>query len=268
MFKRFIKKKMEQGLDFWCRPEHMGYFENPKVINAIKQSKKPDQLKVDILKRGRRRSIFRIDLELGSFIIKAFPLEKYYDKIRYKKYGFSEARNILRSNEIGIPTPLCYGYFERKSGLLIDNCGIIIGYLSGYTQLDSIVKVEPGKIYLALPAFVQMYRFGVNHIDASLYNIFIADRDSRYSLIDWQYCTFTKPFNEIQLIVQASHFLKTSKIQIESPIWCGWIEKMYEAVSPKISKEDFFSHIKLLQPQKISINNRLALNANKLGIKL
>ena len=61
----------------------------------------------------------------------------------------------------------------------------------------------------AIPALLQMFSLGINHIDASPDNIFVNPKEpAKWKIIDWQYSCKVRPGNEKQLLLFAIHYLK------------------------------------------------------------
>jgi len=265
-FPAFLRIKNTKDLRLWYNPAFK--FDNAEFTKVLFHSHQPDKLGLSVIKFIKRRSIFSLNVDNKKVIIKSFPLLKLNEKIRYKKYAISELLNNQKSHNTGINTPENIGYFEIRRKGFVDNCGVIMAFLSGYASLCDLYMKSKRSLFIAIPIIIQLYNQCINHIDVSLNNIYYNCDQKKYAIIDWQYCSFTTPCNELQLIVHAAYLLKNAGIEPENELWHSWLKQLHSESAVYMKYEYFSGHVFYLQHKKMLIKDRLALNSKRLGIQL
>ena len=79
------------------------------IVNIVED---PTRLPDDAYyKNELRRLIFRFPPVDGypELVVKGFPLGEWRHRIRYKKYAYSEARNLIMAKQRGLPVPRVLG---------------------------------------------------------------------------------------------------------------------------------------------------------------
>jgi len=260
----FQPRSLTNNLTLWCNPKHINLATDHLIIESIDQcSNNLMQPSTQILKTGTRRRIIRIDTHKGPLVIKSFPFTKLKEKLKYKKYGPAEINNNMQARELGIHAPHYYAYFELKHFGLVSMNGCIMNFLDQHTSLEEIYRAEKDGLHLAIPVLTKLFQKGVNHIDISPANIFFTEDKTDFSIIDWQYCSFHKPNDPLQLVVQSAHFLRGIKTGLSQDLQSEWLNQLYWSSNPGIPKHSFLTAVSTLQSNKLSIKDRLALNFNK-----
>ena len=255
---------LTNDLKLWCEPKQIRLTSNNLIIQSIDQCGSDiTQASTQILKTGIRRHVIRVNTSEGPLVIKSFPFTKLKEKLKYKKYGLAEISNNIKARQLGIPAPHYYAYFEsRRFGLVTAN-GCIMNFLCNQYPLEDICKNDNKLLYIAIPVLTELFKKGVNHIDISPTNIFFTGDKTNFCIIDWQYCSFHKPNDPLQLVVQAAHFLRGIKTDLNHDLRSKWLAQLYQSSNPDISKHSFLTAISTLQSNKLSIKDRLALNFDR-----
>ena len=230
-----------------------------RLLESLENADNPQGTGVTIMKRGCRRSVFSLALGGEAVVIKSFPLDRTRKRLRWKQYATAEWSNNRRARERGIPTPECFAMFVTRRCGLVSNCGVVMQHLRGWQKLPSRAEDDHGELRRAIPALVELYHAGVNHVDISPENILIDPTTGQHAIIDWQYCTFHEPRNDLQLVLQAAHFLKRAGMLVGSRGWIDWIATLHRASETERSLEALRDAIGQVQPLKIRIPDRMAL---------
>lgn len=266
------------GFRFWSDPD--------SPVSAMELSGLPDllhQLAVDtirepiefpgdiqaiLLRNHKRVRVFRLKTPAISLIAKTFKLTKLKDRFRSYSFALAEMANNLQAASLGIPTPRCYLYYEFRPLLLgpVRLCGVLMEDLLKFIPLADAVTQGRANILDAIPAILQLFRTGVNHIDPSPANIFLDPHSKRYTIIDWQHCRFHTPGNKIQLVLSAAHFLRYAQIEFDSGPWHQWLGQLHQASAIDWPLDLFSSKVACLHGKKIHTLDRLTLNAANLGL--
>lgn len=266
VFPNLLKVKNGKELKFWYDPKFK--FDKKKFVETLFYSHQPDELKLDVIKFIKRRSIFSTDVNRKKIIIKSFPLIRINDKLRYKKYAIAELLNNKKASGLGVDTPVVIGYFEIRKNGFVDNCGVVMEFLVGFSPLIHLVRKCNNIIFITIPLVVQLYEEGINHIDVSLNNIFFNEDQNIKAIIDWQYCSFIKPKNKLQLIVHAAYLLKHARIWPENKLWHLWLKQLHSKSGTEITYDSFSRNVLNLQKKRMTIKDRLRLHPRLLGIHL
>lgn len=151
----------------------------------------------DFLKKGKRRLIFRAKGPgEDSLIVKAFPLPDLRDKLKHKRYAYSEANNLLMASERGLNVPVVLGYgFAKKRGLPHWNA-VCMEEIQGASMKELLREARTDESKWAIldsitDVVMSFYQVGCNHIDLNCESIIFQDSDlQRPFVIDFQYCVF------------------------------------------------------------------------------
>lgn len=238
------------------------------LVSVIRSLENPSGQNLQVLKRGLRRCVIRLDqnaTEKPALIVKAFPLQKLESRLKYKRYGLSEALNYIHAAELNLPTPEYYGYFEYHSLGTVKANGVLIEDMKGYKTLHDLAQQFPQKkmlvLSLAIPVLKQLFKAGANHIDTTAHNIMVSPSGEKTVVIDWQYCSFHQPEQVSQLTLQATQFLRyTDMTETSDPDWTAWLKELYNCCNPDVTWQTFRQNVSGLQLQKrASAKSRLSL---------
>jgi tRNA A-37 threonylcarbamoyl transferase component Bud32 len=263
----FRSIKGPHGLRLWYLPDSPVSMEYPKIVQAICCSHSA-RLPGEIIKTGKRLSVYHVNDCSAPLLIKAFPLKQLKFKLKYKKYALSEICNNLTARQRCISVPSCYAYFEIRPWGLVDNCGVVMEELVEYTAVSVLSQTNKKMLFDVIPVIVRLYQQGVNHVDLSPSNIFMNSETLQYVVIDWQYSSFHAPRDDRQLIFNSAHFLTTSQICRQSDLWSQWLKELQQQSMTKISLDVLEKNVTRLQEmmnnRELDIEDRLTLNLGSL----
>lgn len=240
------KKHFDQGLALYS--DNIDLF--PRLTEALKNLDTiPESDDLKMYKRERRKAVMLVrgpSAESGSLVIKGFPLKRFSNQIRPRRFGQMEAHNMLQAEKHQIKSPRYLGFFEfRKFGLTKAN-GVIMEPLESHKTLMEFAEQKPADakkaFTLAIPTIAKLYQLGANHIDVSPHNIMAENLDNEPYLIDWQACRFISPRNDRQLILQAAQFLRYLSETFPETSQREWLTTLYQAVTPDIAKDLFLKN--------------------------
>lgn len=227
------------------------------MLNCLNGSHGPAVADGNRLKIYRRRSIFRIQNGDLSLVVKAFPFNHIKDKLRWKNYALAEFRNNRRARSLGIRTPGCYALFQIRRRGLVENCGVVMEDLQDYTDLASLAEKDETQILRAAPVIAALYATGVDHLDVTPTNVFFHKSTGAPAIIDWQYCRFHPPRNDVQLAMQAAHFLNFAEVEPHNELWTRWIAELHHKTGARMDLTVMKDNIENLQKQKLRVCDRL-----------
>ena len=172
--------------------------ETTKKLHSITNSET-----ILVYKKAPRKCVLLIrqpSEEITELVLKGYPLSKLKDKLKYKRFGWQEALNLLQAKALGIRTPHFYGYIEaRKCGFTTAN-GVLIQSLSEHRTLMEMIHDSQDDIFdiidLAIPVISEFYEKGVNYIDMSPHNLMSNGGELPLTTIDWQNCAFIEQRND------------------------------------------------------------------------
>lgn len=232
----FTSQRAPAGLRWWPVETLPLPARAQEILRALDA---PAGADVQPLKQSPRRSVLRVRgafPTLPSVIVKGFPLKKLESRLKYRKYGLAEFIHYQRATEHHLPAPRCHGYFEVRSWGLVKANGVIIEDLAGWRSLAELVEADPSRsleiLSVAIPLLKLLFDTGANHIDTSPQNILQSPDGQQVKLIDWQYCSFVEPRQTAQLALQAAHFLNYAQLNVASPIWKEWLQRLAAACLP------------------------------------
>lgn len=267
--RHYYQKQKKGALSFWSNELEL----DGCLCDVLKNLNHLANSDLELLKQSTRRCVLRMSqfsVDHYSVVIKAFPLSKIEERIKYKKYGLAEANNYLRAEQYELPAPACYAYFEHHSLGLVKCNGVILEDLCDYITLDDLVQESPEQrlpiLNKAIPVMAQLFKAGVNHIDMSPHNLMESSDGGRVVLIDWQYCSFVAAKNVKQLVYQAAQFLRYTDLSEGDSDWSAWLRALYEACPLSIEWELFSENVARVQSMKrASIKDRLSLTLDLCG---
>ena len=266
------------GFRFWSDPDSpvsaMELSGLPDLLHqlaaeTIRESiELPGNIQAILLRNYKRIRVFWLMTPDGSLIAKTFKLTKLKDRFRCYSFALAEMANNRKAASLGIPTPRCYLYYEFRPLLLgpVRLCGVLMEDLQKFVSLADAAAQGQASFFDAIPAILQLFQTGANHIDPSPVNIFLDPKSKRYTIIDWQHCRFHAPGNKIQLILSAAHFLRYAQIEFDSGLWRQWLGQLHQASAIDWPLDLFISKVACLHGKKIHTIDRLTLNATNLGL--
>ena len=94
-----------------------------------------------------------------------------------------------------------------------------------------------------------LLEYGINHIDTTTHNLLVAP-DGELALIDWQYCSFTSPRDDRQLILAAAQFLRYTDLTSDLSDWMDWLRQLHTSCQPSVDWQSFSASVAGLQSMK------------------
>lgn len=194
---------------------------------------------IHVYKQEARKCVLLLRLPKnsgGDIVLKGYPLRNFSDRLKHRRFGWLEACNILKAQNLGLPVPELMGYIEhRKFGMVIAN-GALIQNLPEHKTLMEMAHATDVfyTINRAIPVIHLFYLKGINYIDMSPHNLMSDGSDSPPITIDWQNCAFIEPKNPRQLILHASQFLRYLNEDFPESDWTQWITDIYNKCLPDI----------------------------------
>lgn len=208
----------------------------------------PSSHDVEILKRDDRRLIFRINLSQSGedpFIMKVAPLRCLrqrlkYHSMKYNRFAFGEAVNLLIAAKIGLKVPKVYGYgCIYGSCRLITKDVLILEDLAPRIPVGELLKLNRGDeekcakiLSRTIPSFVDLYKAKCNHIGLNMGAIMLGDENSKQDdfIVDFEYAKFhNKPSLEV-LMFEAARFANRSCALVAKETVNEWKDKLLDAV--------------------------------------
>ena len=265
---KFDYSKGAGGLSFWRSGDCPEQIDASWMVEHICSSEALSSLNARILKTGKRVTVFGLDSYGKALIFKTYRFRRFKDKRRYRRFALSEIRNNLSASEAGIFVPRCYGYYEVRPFRygFVSGCGVIMEDLLGYVEFGQYYKQTESLLSAVIPILVELYQKGVNHIDISPSNVFINPKEGGYAIIDWQYCSFHRPCNDIQLILHARKYLRYIPIDKNSSMCKDWLGELHDRSGSKMPSDEFLKKVASLEGRKIYLKERLSLDAKKLDL--
>ncbi len=208
----------------------------------------PSSHDVEILKRQDRRLILRINLSQSGqapFIMKVSPLRCLrhrlkYHSMKYNRFAFGEAVNLLIAAKRGLKVPKVYGYgCIYGSCRLITKDILILEDLAPRTPVGELLKLNRGDeekcakiLSRTIPSFVDLYKEKCNNISTNMGAIMLGDENSKQDdfIVDFEYAKFhNKPSLEV-LMFEAGHFAKHCCTWVAKETVNEWKDKLLDAV--------------------------------------
>jgi tRNA A-37 threonylcarbamoyl transferase component Bud32 len=224
---------------------------------------------IEQLKTAANRDIFRCSIidSAVRVIAKTFPMRTLKQKLcRYKRYGPSEARNLIAARKRGLPVPAICGFGWEKRGLLVKRTMVLMEDLQGFSPLSVIENVnsEDAKMMMLRPvadALVSLYVAGCNHIDLGAENIFVSDAapmDVR--LIDFMYAAFLPAPSTTVLAFQAAYVSDSLRYRGVAESTCRqWAVDLFSRNEVDAEVEGLVEKYDNFRGSRLSRKERLAL---------
>jgi tRNA A-37 threonylcarbamoyl transferase component Bud32 len=248
------------ALKLWYRLDAPLPLTAPAVLDCLEASDRPPA-EARVLKHERRRSIFEVELGGVPVVVKAFPLARVREKWRWPKYAPAEMANYLRARSRGMLTPAYYGLFRIRRRGLVDHCGVVMESLRNHTPLERLAVGDESQWFRAIAPLAEMHAAGVHHLDVTPSNLFFDHTTSgRAVVIDWQYCWFHARAGELQLVMQAAHFLSYADITPRSALWNEWVLRLSRQTRSALSRRELENAIHNAQNRKTRVGKRLKLD--------
>jgi len=259
-------RRGSSNLRYWLLPDCPVSANDINVLSSFDAAEQRPDGRIRVVKSDDQTRLIQFQTNGVPLTVKIFSLRCLKDSLRHQRYAFSELQNNTEARRRGINTPLCFAYFEKRYCGLVRQCGVIMETLVGYTELAHLLDSGKRIPSDAIPVIKELYDRGVNHIDVSPKNLFLRERDNHFAVIDWQYCTFHQPPNDIHLCLMANTFLRRNNIKSGDPRWHLWLKKTFEQCRPAISYDKLHKAVDIMQNRKLHLEARLGLDASGLGV--
>ena len=263
----FQKRYGRGGLIYWTAPD-CPIDLNPEVLHRHKFNWGDQTAKdISVLKRDKRTSVARVDLGGQVVLFKCFRLKTLRDKRKYNRFALPEIINSLEARARGISAPACYGYFEIRPLWLggISYCGALVEFIDNLMEMKEFYG-SPEKCFPEIiPILVQLYQTGVNHCDISPRNVLINPQTRAQVIVDWQYCSFVAPGNDVQLILHMVKYLRYAQLSVREALVRNWIAALLQACDSAMSVDKFQLCVATLEGKKISLHERLSLKVERIA---
>lgn len=211
-----------------CRRRHSGFDfafspicqNQDKIVELVTGRIEPDKY----FRKGQRRNV----ILFGDVVVKFYSFHTLADLFHSRRYGYCEVEChhdfIKAFGEVeGFRLPRLLGYFEKKLfGPIQSANGIICEFIPNTRQL------EISELLRAVPLFVQLYRSCIYHPDVNYGNVLYQPETDLIIPIDFMGCNFLSSPNWEALIMEASRFLCTGRIDQSNSV------KFMEALLDKL----------------------------------
>lgn len=228
-------RRQYEGFEFFFSPQCP---EQDKIMALASGKLEPEAY----LRQGRRRNVLR----MGGIIMKLYFFHSLSDIIHSRRYGHREVEchhDYLKAfgNEKGFRLPQLLGYFEKPLlGPFQAANGIICDYIPNARML------EQSEITRAVPLFAHLYRKGIYHPDMNYGNILYQAQDDLIVPLDYMGCNFLSAPNWEVLLIEASRFLSTGKIDEKNCM--AFLAKLLELLPDvPLTPEKAWEGIKLIK---------------------
>ena len=208
-----------------------------------------EQADVEVLKKGRRRLVYRLkraetDCGKKSIVIKSFPLSSLKNRLfRHGRYGRAETWNLLEAEKRGLPVPKVFGYGKVNRWPLVLNTMVMMEDLAPRHLLAELLEEKQTQLEQqaelldrTLKLFLQLYQSGCNHIDLNSQSIWLAEnpRDGE-KISDFQYTRFLDKPSVRTILCQAAYFTRSCSALVPTEVLESWTEKLFLAIDIKKS---------------------------------
>lgn len=217
------------------------------AIDECNESVLPDNV-VTLKQSPGKRIIFRINsskFAQESFVAKVFLLHRFKHKLKYhwmkyQRYAFNEAANLIIAAHRGLNVPKVYGY-GYTYGLpgLIKTSIVILEDLVQLTSVDELLRVNRvdeekcAKILSrTIPVFVKLHKTMCHIVYILSDAIMLGSEGSNQDafVLDFEYAKFhNKPSLEI-LMYEAAYFAQSCPDFLTERIIYDWVAKLLDAV--------------------------------------
>ena len=259
-------RQSSANLRFWLLPDCPVSEGNIKMLSSFDTAKQQPDGSIRVIKSDDKTRVIQFQADGAPFTAKIFPVRYFKVSRRHRRYAFSELQNSTEARRRGINTPLCCAFFEKRSWGLVRQCGVIMETLADYTELTHLLDSGKRTLSDVIGVIKELYQRGVNHIDVAPRNVFFRQRDNNYAVIDWQYCSFHQPRNDLHLCLTAAKFLNCNNIKSPDSRWQPWLKVLFEQCCPDISCDKLQTAVDIMQNRKLHLEARLGLDASGLGV--
>lgn len=216
------------------------------ALEKYGQSRLPGN--IECIKPVHRRLVFVIKPStIGGkgFVAKVFTLYKLrirlkYCLMKYNRYKFAEAANLIIARKRGMKVPRVYGY-GRINGLfgLIEKDILLLEYLNHHISVGELLeKNKENKekcidiLGRAIPVFVSFYNARCNSWDINPGSIMLnlKDPNTEPFALDFEYVIFYKKKSLEVLAHLAANFAKGFSGWMNREIIDSWVIKLLDRV--------------------------------------
>lgn len=259
-------RRSSTNLRYWLLPDCPVSEDNLKMLSSFDAAKQQPDEHIRVVKSDDKTRVIQFQADGVPFTAKVFSIRRFKTSRRHRGYAFSELQNNTEARRRGINTPLCCAFFEKRPWGLVWQCGVIMETLVDYTELTHLLDSGKRTVFDVIPVIKELYQRGVNHIDVAPRNVFFRLQDNNYAVIDWQYCSFHQPRNDLHLCLMAAKFLNCSNIKSPDPRWQSWLKTLFGQCCPAISYDKLQKAVDIMQNRKLHLEARLGLDASGLGV--
>lgn len=208
-----------------------------------------------VIRHYPRRWIFRYackDAPATQFVVKAFPLKKLRQQIKYRRWGWSEFNNLLIARERGIPAPYPYAYGEWRHWGLVRMNLVILEDLAPLQDIVSLLRegtLSASTLFKLLDQiselFGKFYQASCNHIDLSAGNIMVDPEGLLMPRpIDFGYVSFLLKPSLLILVSQTARFSQSLREWISLKDFEEWFINLLKKVAPEERPEKWWESFK------------------------
>lgn len=203
---------------------------------------------LEVLKSDERRLIVRIASSQSGgdpFIVKVSPLRCLrhrlkYHSLKYDRFAFGEAVNLLAAAERGLNVPKVYGY-----GCIYGSCRLatkdilILQDLAPRVQVDDLLEQSRGDekkcaavLDRTIPTFLALYKAHCNHININMHAVMLGEEDSGRDdyVLDFEYTQFHDTPNPEVLMFEAGRFGNRCSACVATKTIYAWKDKLLDAI--------------------------------------
>ena len=203
-----------------------------------------------------------------SVVVKAFPLGGLRNRLyRYRRYGPSEAANLLEAGRRNIPVPRVYAYGQIASRRFVDCTMIMMEDLGGHRSVGEMLSFastnEARQITLLRRTgalLLRLYQGRCNHIDVNPQSVQVGETEADDRLIDFHYVKFLEKPSLRVLMFNLAYFANTvSDIVSEDLLhrWARWV--LRELGIRDQAQNQWVSDYKVFRRRRLSRRRRLAI---------
>lgn len=234
---------------WWLRDESIIPMAQCATSASDEYQKSSSPHNIQILKaRAGKQFVLRIkpsELIDQSFVVKVFILHrlKYrlkYHALKYDRFAFAEAANLIIASQRGLNVPKLYGYGTIHGfSQLVKKSVVIREDLSRYVTLGALLKLnredeeESARILSrTIPMFIDLYQAACNHIDMNLDSIMLSGPNSKQKdfILDFEFAQFhDEPSLEI-LMFEAAFFANRCSALVADGTIKQWRARLLNAI--------------------------------------
>ena len=243
-----FKYRHSKKAAFWLKNENVVPMAQSAVSVIDKINGSALLYDVEIIKHGSKRLLFRVNSSSSlkkSFIVKVYLLRhlKYklkYHRIKYDRFSFSEATNLIAAGKRGLDVPKVYGYGHIYGCFwLIKMSIVIMEDLANYTSVRELLKLNKGDekkcaqiLSRTIPIFVSLYKTKCNHVDMNPGSIMLSNENSKQDvlLLDFESAKFNDKLSHKLLLFEAAYFANYCGAWVTERTHNEWRDKLLDAI--------------------------------------